>query len=78
MKLPRDVSSAQVVRALTGLGYTVVRQTGSHIRLDYKGRRITVSVANPILPATLQSVIREVRAQTGIARDKLLNLIKRR
>ena len=33
MKLPRDVSGAQLVKALALLGYRVSRQTGSHIRL---------------------------------------------
>ena len=33
MKLPRDVSSDRVIRVLRGLGYEVIRQKGSRIRL---------------------------------------------
>ena len=33
MKLPRGLTGAELVRSLQRLGYTVTRQTGSHIRL---------------------------------------------
>ena len=33
MKLPRDLSGAEVAKALATLGYVVTRQTGSHMRL---------------------------------------------
>ena len=33
MKLPRDLSGADLVKALARFGYPVTRQTGNHIRL---------------------------------------------
>ncbi len=33
MKTPRDVSGTELAKALGKLGYTVTRQTGSHLRL---------------------------------------------
>jgi predicted RNA binding protein YcfA (HicA-like mRNA interferase family) len=33
MKLPRDLSGEVLAKALEKLGYTMDRQTGSHIRL---------------------------------------------
>ncbi len=33
MKLPRDVSGAELVKALRALGYAVDRQRGPHIRV---------------------------------------------
>ena len=33
MKLPRDLSGAQLAHALGRLGYQVTRQTGAHLRL---------------------------------------------
>jgi predicted RNA binding protein YcfA (HicA-like mRNA interferase family) len=33
MKLPRDLSGAELAKALAQLGYRVTRQTGSHLRL---------------------------------------------
>ena len=34
MKLPRDLDALELIKALQGIGYRVVRQTGSHIRLQ--------------------------------------------
>jgi len=34
MKLPRDLSGAELVKALAHVGYRVTRQTGSHIRVS--------------------------------------------
>ncbi len=33
MKLPRDFSAEDLIKALSKLGYETMRQTGSHIRL---------------------------------------------
>jgi predicted RNA binding protein YcfA (HicA-like mRNA interferase family) len=33
MKLPRDVSGTDLIRALGRIGYTATRTTGSHVRL---------------------------------------------
>ena len=33
MKLPRDLSGVELARALSGIGYRITRQTGSHLRL---------------------------------------------
>jgi predicted RNA binding protein YcfA (HicA-like mRNA interferase family) len=37
MKLPRGVSADRLVRLLERLGYEVLRQKGSHIRLRHPG-----------------------------------------
>jgi predicted RNA binding protein YcfA (HicA-like mRNA interferase family) len=39
MKLPRDLSGEALAKALERLGYTVDRQTGSHIRLTTQENR---------------------------------------
>jgi predicted RNA binding protein YcfA (HicA-like mRNA interferase family) len=33
MRLPRDLSGSQLIKALKRLGYQPTRQTGSHVRL---------------------------------------------
>lgn len=33
MKLPRDLSGAQLAKAPARIGYSTTRQTGSHLRL---------------------------------------------
>jgi len=61
VKLPRDVSGAQAVRALQRLGFAIVRQRGSHIRLEKAGLAVTVLAHTSIAPGTLQSVLRQAR-----------------
>lgn len=36
MKLPRDLSGVELARALSGIGYRITRQTGSHLRLTHE------------------------------------------
>ena len=42
MKLPRDLAGAEVVKALRRLGFEIVRQEGSHIRVSREACRVTV------------------------------------
>lgn len=71
MKLPRDLSGPETVKALRRLGFEVIRQEGSHIRLAKAGRSVTVPNHRSIVPKTLQSILR----QAGItAEDLIANL----
>ncbi len=36
MRLPRDLSGSDLAQALRKLGYSITRQTGSHLRLTPK------------------------------------------
>jgi predicted RNA binding protein YcfA (HicA-like mRNA interferase family) len=65
MKLPRDVSAEEAVAALRRLGFSVVRQKGSHIRLANATHHVTVPAHNPIAIGTLKSLIR----QAGISEE---------
>jgi predicted RNA binding protein YcfA (HicA-like mRNA interferase family) len=59
VKLPRDVSGADAVRALQRLGFVVTRQVGSHIRMAKDAARVTVPNHKTILPKTLQNILRQ-------------------
>ncbi|MDJ0845063.1 type II toxin-antitoxin system HicA family toxin [Crocosphaera sp.] len=75
MKLPRDLSSDDLIKALSKLGYGVTRQTGSHIRLttQEKGEHnITIPAHNPIKIGTLNAILREVCQHFHLSRDDLL------
>ena len=58
MKLPRDISGPEAVKALRRLGFEVVRQDGSHIRLSKGDVHVTVPNHRQIVPKTLQSILR--------------------
>jgi predicted RNA binding protein YcfA (HicA-like mRNA interferase family) len=60
VKLPRDLSGREVVKALKRLGFTVEHQEGSHIRLVRNGLRVTVPNHKEIsVPKTLQTILRQ-------------------
>ena len=63
MKLPRDVSGPEAVRALRRLGFVERRQTGSHVILRREQRTVVVPMHRPIKPGTLAGLI----AQSGIS-----------
>lgn len=68
MRLPRDVSGAELVNRLECLGYHVTRQTGSHIRLTCdkpQPRHVTVPNHNPLRVDTLAAIIGVYPLTTG-------------
>ena len=71
MKVPRDVSGKEAVRALKRLGFVSLDQRGSHIRLEKGSLRITVPNHNAILPKTLQSLLR----QAGVSLEEFIEAL---
>lgn len=75
MRLPRDLTGAQLVRALGKLGYTPTRQTGSHVRLTCESpaqHHITVPLHDPLRIGTLAAILAAVADAHGLTRDELL------
>jgi predicted RNA binding protein YcfA (HicA-like mRNA interferase family) len=66
-KLPRDLSGEEITRSLRRLGFAVVRQRGSHIRLEKDARRVTVPNHGDVNVRTLSSIL----DQAGITIDEL-------
>lgn len=63
MKLPRTISSQELIKSLQKLGYFISRQKGSHIRLTTTSmgeHHITIPNHNPIKIGTLSSIIGDV------------------
>jgi predicted RNA binding protein YcfA (HicA-like mRNA interferase family) len=74
MRLPRDLSGADLSRALTRLGYRVTRQTGSHLRLTTQERgehHITIPNHDPLRVGTLAGVLADVAEHFGLSREQL-------
>jgi predicted RNA binding protein YcfA (HicA-like mRNA interferase family) len=75
MKLPRDVSGAQLVKALAKLGYRVTRQAGSHVRLTCDQptqHHLTVPNHDELRIGTLAAILGDVGAHHGLSRDALI------
>jgi predicted RNA binding protein YcfA (HicA-like mRNA interferase family) len=75
MRLPRNLSGEDLIKALGRLGYQPTRQRGSHVRLttEQNGRHdVTVPQNDSLRVGTLAAVLRDVAAHFGIGRDELL------
>lgn len=59
MKLPRDVSGVEAVRALKRFGFVQMRQTGSHLILRKDNRTVVVPQHKPLKPGTLKGIIEQ-------------------
>ncbi|NEO95740.1 MAG: type II toxin-antitoxin system HicA family toxin [Moorea sp. SIO3G5] len=78
MRVPRDLSSNDLIKSLARLDYEVTRQTGSHIRLKTQRNgehNITVPAHNPIKLGTLNAILREVAAHFKMTRNQLLEAL---
>jgi predicted RNA binding protein YcfA (HicA-like mRNA interferase family) len=75
MKLPRDLSADELVKALAKLGYRVTRQKGSHLRLTTESQgehHITLPRHKPLRVGTLSNVLSDVAAHFNTTREQLL------
>lgn len=75
MKLPRDLSGSDLVKALGRLGYRTTRQSGSHIRLTTEqptSHHITIPAHDPLKVGTLAAILSEVGTHMKLERDELL------
>ena len=75
MKLPRDISGAELAKALERLGYRITRQTGSHLRLtlDFPTQHhITIPTHDPLKVGTLAAILADVAAHGEMNRDDLI------
>ena len=68
-----SISYTQIVRALQRLGFIVVRQKGSHIRLQKRIEqtmlKITVPAHKPVNPNTLHQILKQ--AEIDLEKFKL-------
>lgn len=75
MKLPRNLTGAQLIKALQQLGYQAMRQTGSHVRLTCslpKEHHLTIPLHDPLRIGTLAAILADVAAHHGMTREALV------
>ena len=75
MKLPRDLSGAQLAKALARVGYSTTRQTGSHLRLTTASpseHHVTIPLHDPLRVGTLAAILADIAAHQETSRDELL------
>ena len=77
MKLPRNLSGAELVKCLCKhWAFQVVHQTGSHIILDTESpghQRIPVPNHAALRIGTLNSILRLVSGHKGVSKEDILD-----
>jgi predicted RNA binding protein YcfA (HicA-like mRNA interferase family) len=79
MKTPRDISGADLAKALRLLGYQITRQTGSHLRITTQqgGEHHEVIPNHPAIKiGTLKGILRGIAAHHQITVAELLERIQ--
>ncbi len=76
MKLPRDLSGAELIKLLCKhFGYRRVNQEGSHVVLVIdkpRSHRVSVPDHSPLRVGTLNGIIRAVAAAKGVSKEEIL------
>ena len=76
MKLPRDLSGAELAQKLAALGYRISRQTGSHVRLtttQHGEHHITIPNHPSLRIGTLSGILTDVAIHFEIPKDELVS-----
>jgi len=78
MRLPRDISGAELIQILGRFGYHNIRQTGSHVRLmriygEQQEHHITIPLHKNLRLGTLNSILQDVSARSGVDKEDIFN-----
>jgi predicted RNA binding protein YcfA (HicA-like mRNA interferase family) len=75
MKIPRNISGKEIIKALKVFGYEVIRQNGSHIMVTSKRNgehHLVIPNHNPIKVGTLNGIISLVAQHFQIKKEEVL------
>ncbi len=80
MKLPSDLNGIELAKRLGHLGYSVSRQSGSHMRLTREGpsgqQHITIPAHKPLRVGTLRQILKDIAEQTAQPLSGLLLVLE--
>ncbi len=78
-KIPRDISSEELIRSLKVFDYVPTRQTGSHIRLTshfcHTEHHVTIPAHKRIRIGTLHAIIHDIAVYLSMNKDEVLEKI---
>lgn len=75
MRLPRDLSGGDLIKALEIFGYRVTRQGGSHVRMTTQQRgehHITIPQHATLRLGTMASILGDVSQHFEMSRQEIL------
>lgn len=78
MKIPRDLSGLELAKGLRALGYELVRQEGSHLRLTTLRdgeHHVTIPAHTPLKVGTLNGILKLIAGHHQMSVGELLRLL---
>jgi len=76
MKLPRNIHGDELAQMLSKFGYSITRQTGSHIRLtrfSQEEHHITIPKHKNLKIGTLNSILRDIADHIGKTKEEIVS-----
>jgi predicted RNA binding protein YcfA (HicA-like mRNA interferase family) len=80
LRLPRDISGDELARRLGRIGYSIMRQTGSHMRLTITlptEHHVTIPRHDALRVGTLAGILDDIAEHLEISREDLLERLFR-
>jgi predicted RNA binding protein YcfA (HicA-like mRNA interferase family) len=74
LKLP-VVSREETIKALHKAGFRVVRQKGSHVRMEKRTDKGVVKVTVPLHPSLKKGTLRVILKQAGLSVEEFVKLL---
>lgn len=74
MKLPRDVGGEELAKLLNKFGYSISRQTGSHLRLirvSKEEHHITIPQHKNLKIGTLNQILKDIADNMGKTKEEI-------
>jgi predicted RNA binding protein YcfA (HicA-like mRNA interferase family) len=79
VKIPRDLNGADLARRLAAYGYSITRQSGSHMRLSREAaggqQHLTIPAHKPMRVGTLRQILKDVASHTGVTLEEVVHSI---
>ena len=80
MKIPRDLNGgADLAKRLAAYGYSITRQSGSHMRLSRQAaggqQHLTIPAHKPMRVGTLRQILKDVASQIGVSLEEVVQSI---
>jgi predicted RNA binding protein YcfA (HicA-like mRNA interferase family) len=80
VKIPRDLNGADLARRLAAYGYSITRQSGSHLRLSRQAaggqQHLTIPAHKPMRVGTLRQILKDVAVHTGLSLEEIIQSIE--
>ncbi len=79
MRIPRDLNGADLAKRLGQFGYTITRQSGSHMRLTKidagREQHLTIPAHKPLRVGTLRQILKDVADHTHKTLEMVLEAL---